>query len=140
MIYVVRQSKVANSILQSAFLAIPQFVPRQLRSLYFTCSELLRRIMGLRIPIHVARARAVRHIYTCIRVYVARIYAPAYVCILYVCVTESLMLGAHGSHNAVYGHYGHCATRERMNMCTMHQRVKTQWRTTHTPELRRQSA
>lgn len=70
----------------------------------------------------------------------ACIYAPAYVCILCARVTESLTLGAHGSHNAVYGHYGHCATRERMNMCTMHQRVKTQWRTTQTPELRRQSA
>jgi len=56
------------------------------------------------------------------------------------CVAESLTLGAHGSHNALYGHYGHCETRERMNMCTMHQRVKAQWRTTQTPELRRQSA
>jgi len=68
-----------------------------------------------------------------------RVYAAACIhsCVR---VTESLTLGAHGSHNAVYGHYGHCATRERMNMCTMHQRVKTQWRTTQTPELRRQSA
>lgn len=65
------------------------------------------------------------------------ILVRVYIC---ACVTESLTLGAHGSYNALYGHYGHCAARERMNMCTMHQRVKSQWRTTQTPELRRQSA
>jgi len=104
-----------------AFPARWRFVPRQLRTLYFTCSELLR------AHYEFTRTRAA----TSVRVSVcggARVRA------------ESLTLGAHGSHNALYGHYGHCETRERMNMCTMHQRVKAQWRTTQTPELRRQSA
>lgn len=124
------RSKIGDSILPDASLVISTvFVPRQLCSLYLTCSELLRALWD-----HAHRYGRTCAARTCVCACVyARVYARTY-------NGEFNARRARVTQCRVYGHYRHCATRERMNMCTMHQRVKTQWRTTQTPELRRQSA
>lgn len=57
-----------------------------------------------------------------------------------VCVSESLTLGARVAQCRVWTLWALCEARANEYARTMHQRVKTQWRTTQTPELRGQSA
>lgn len=65
------------------------------------------------------------------------IYTYVYACVR-VCVSESLTLGARVAQCRVWTLWALCEARANEYARTMHQRVKTQWRTTQTPESRGQ--